>query len=172
MAFRTTSPNYRDTLAPLLLRGLIGGTMIAHGLKHGRSIDGTAGWFDAIGFRRPRLQAQASAGVEVGAGAALIAGVGTPLAAAAVVGTMGVAARAVHIPNGFFITSEGWEYVATVAAAAMTLAGMGPGSLSVDRALGWDSRIHGGKAAALATGLGVGAAYLQTALFYRKPGNN
>jgi putative oxidoreductase len=43
--------------------------------------------------------------VEIGAGAAVLAGVATPLSASAVVGTMAVAARSVHIPNGFFITA-------------------------------------------------------------------
>ncbi|MDT4951147.1 MAG: putative oxidoreductase, partial [Pseudonocardiales bacterium] len=31
--------------------------MIAHGLRHGRTLDGTAGWFESIGFKEPRLQA-------------------------------------------------------------------------------------------------------------------
>ena len=87
-------------VARLLLRTVLGGTMIAHGLKHGRSLDGTAGWFGSIGFKEPQLQARASAIVETGAGAALIAGAGTPLAAAAVVGTMGVAARSVRPVKG------------------------------------------------------------------------
>ena len=103
-----TKPASDLTPVQLLLRGAIGGTMIAHGTKHGRSIEGTAGWFRSIGFRQPTLQAKASAVVEVGAGAAIVAGAATPVAAAAVVGTMAVAARSVHLPNDFFITSEGW----------------------------------------------------------------
>jgi len=84
-------------VASLVLRAAIGGTMVAHGIRHGRTLDGTAGWFGSIGFKQPRLQATASTVVEVGAGAALIAGVATPLAASAVVGTMAVAARSVHL---------------------------------------------------------------------------
>ncbi|MDV7136483.1 DoxX family protein [Williamsia muralis] len=151
----------------LLLRAAIGGTMIAHGVKHGRRIDGTAGWFGSIGFRRPRLQAQASAVVEVGSGAAIVAGAATPLAAAAVVGTMAVAARSVHASNGFFITSEGWEYVANLAAGAVALAGIGPGRWSVDQALGLDTKISGNHAAALTAGLGLIAAGAQLATFHR-----
>ncbi|WP_457540208.1 DoxX family protein [Williamsia sp. R60] len=151
----------------LLLRAAVGGTMIAHGVKHGRSIQGTAGWFESIGFRQPKLQAKASAAVEVGAGAALVAGAATPVAAAAVVGTMAVAARSVHAQNGFFITSEGWEYVANLAVAAIALAGIGPGRLSVDRALGLDSELSGKKAAAVAAGLGIAAATAQLAIFHR-----
>jgi putative oxidoreductase len=156
-------------IARLLLRGAVGATMVAHGVKHGRSLDGTAGWFGSIGFRQPRLQAQASAVVEVGAGAALIVGAGTPLAAAAVVGTMGVAARSVHQPNGFFITAEGYEYVLNLAAASVALAGLGPGRWSVDRATGLDRRMRGGRAAAVAAGLGLAAAAVQLAAFWRRP---
>jgi putative oxidoreductase len=151
----------------LLLRVAIGGTMIAHGVKHGRSLEGTAGWFGSIGFKQPELQAKASAVVEVGAGAALVVGAGTPAAAAAVVGTMAVAARSVHLPNGFFITSEGWEYVTNLAVAAVALAAIGPGKWSVDRALGIDTALNGNQAAALAGGLGLAAAGAQLAGFHR-----
>jgi putative oxidoreductase len=154
-------------VAGLLLRTVVGGTMVAHGVKHGRSLEGTAGWFSSIGFRHPRLQAQASAVVETGAGAALLAGLGTPLAAAAVVGTMGVAARTVHQPNGFFITGEGYEYVLNLAAASVALAGIGPGRWSVDRALGLDRRLHGLPALALAAGLGLAGTAAQLAAFWR-----
>ena len=50
-------------LTRLLLRTAIGGTMIAHGIRHARTLNGTAGWFESIGFRQPRLQAKLSAAV-------------------------------------------------------------------------------------------------------------
>jgi putative oxidoreductase len=161
------APKTDHTAVQLLLRAAIGGTMIAHGVKHGRSLEGTAGWFGSIGFRKPKLQAQASAVVEVGAGAAIVAGAATPLAASAVVATMTVAARSVHQPNGFFITSEGWEYVANLAAAAVALAAIGPGRFSVDRALGLDSKLSPNQGAALAAGVGLVAAGAQLAAFHR-----
>lgn len=65
-------------LGQLLLRGALGGTMIAHGLRHARTQEGTAAWFGSIGFRQPRLQAQLSAAVEIGAGAAVASGAATP----------------------------------------------------------------------------------------------
>ncbi|RTL70107.1 MAG: DoxX family protein [Pseudonocardiaceae bacterium] len=156
-------------VARLLLRGVIGGTMIAHGVRHGRTLDGTARWFGSIGFRQPELQAKTSAAVEIGAGAALVAGAGTPLAAAAVVGTMAVAARSVHAPNGFFITAEGYEYVLNLAAASVALAGMGPGRFSVDRVIGADRKLRGPAAAGVAAGLGLAGAAAQLATFWRKP---
>lgn len=156
-------------IAALLLRAAIGGTMIAHGAKHQRSLPGTAQWFSSIGFRKPGLQARASAGVEIGAGAALLVGVGTPLAAAAVVGTMGVAARSVHAPNGFFITDEGWEYVTNLAIAAIALAAIGPGKFSVDHMTGCAGRLSGGQRASIAAGAGLAGAAVQLTAFWRRP---
>jgi uncharacterized membrane protein YphA (DoxX/SURF4 family) len=97
------STDQRAGWASLLLRSVIGATMIAHGVKHDRTLAGTAGWFESIGFRKPELQARASAAVEIGSGAALLVGAATPLSAAGVVATMIVAARTVHVRNGFFV---------------------------------------------------------------------
>jgi putative oxidoreductase len=156
-------------VARLGLRVTIGATMIAHGVRHGRTLDGTARWFSSIGFRQPRLQAMASAAVETGTGVALIAGAGTPVAASAVVGTLAVAARTVHLPNGFFITKEGYEYVLNLSVASVALAALGPGDLSVDRLLGIHEKLTPARRAALAAGLGLGAAALQLAAFWRAP---
>jgi putative oxidoreductase len=156
-------------VARLGLRTAIGATMIAHGVRHGRTLDGTARWFGSIGFKQPKLQAAASAAVETGAGVALIAGAGTPLAASAVVGTLAVAARTVHVPNGFFITREGYEYVMNLSVASVALAALGPGDLSVDRLLGIHEKLSPASRAALAAGLGLGAAALQLAVFWRAP---
>ena len=156
-------------IAQLLLRGILGGTMIAHGVRHARSLDGTARWFESVGFRQPRLQAQLSVAVEVGAGTALAAGAATPLAASAVVGTMAVAYRTVHRPNGYFITAEGWEYVGFISAASVALAALGPGRYSADHLLGLDKVGTPWQRAALAAGLGIGGAAAQLAAFWRRP---
>jgi putative oxidoreductase len=156
-------------VASLVLRAAVGGTMVAHGVRHARTLDGTARWFGSIGFRNPTLQATASAVVEIGAGTALVAGAATPLAAAAVLGTLAVAARSVHARNGFFITAEGYEYVMNLSVASVALAAIGPGPLSVDRALGIDQVLTGRQRAVLAAGLGLAAAAAQTAAFWRHP---
>jgi putative oxidoreductase len=164
-----SSPSLDADLARLLLRVSVGGTMIAHGVKHARSLPSTARWFESIGFRRPRLQAQLSAAVEIGSGAALIVGAATPLSAAAIVGTMAVAARSVHIPNGFFITAEGWEYVATLGVSSVAMGALGGGRFSVDRALGLDRKLCGSRGAAVAVAAGLGGAAAQLATFWRRP---
>jgi len=166
---REELPVTGKNVASLVLRAAIGGTLVAHGVRHGRSLDGTAGWFGSIGFRRPRLQAAASAAVEVGAGAALIAGAGTPLAASAVVGTMAVAARSVHLENGFFITAEGYEYVLNLSAASIALSAIGPGNLSIDRLLGIHDKLTPVQRAGLAVGIGLAAATVQLAAFWERP---
>lgn len=157
------------TVPRLLLRSALGATMVAHGVRHARTLDGTAGWFASIGFRQPRLQAQASAVVEIGSGAALLAGAATPLSASAVVGTMTVAFKTVHQPNGYFVHAEGWEYVAFISAAAVALSALGPGTASADRLVGID-RIGSPWGRALVTvGLGVAGAAAQLAAFWSRP---
>jgi putative oxidoreductase len=156
-------------LARLLLRTAIGATMIAHGVKHGRALTGTAGWFESIGFRQPELQAITSAVVEVGAGTAVVLGAATPFAASAVVGTMAVAARSVHQQNGFFVNAEGYEYVLNLAVASTALAAIGPGRWSVDGVLGADRVLVGVPAAVVAAGLGLAGAAAQLSVFWRRP---
>jgi putative oxidoreductase len=54
---------------------------------------------------------------------------------------MAVAARSVHLPNGFFVVKEGYEFVLNLGAGSDALAALGPGRYSVDRLLGIDSRM-------------------------------
>ena len=143
--------------------------MLAHGVRHARSLEGTAGWFGSIGFAQPELQAAASAVVEIGAGTALIAGFATPAASAAVVGTMAVAARTVHLSNGFFIVDEGYEYVLSLAATSTAVAALGPGRYSVDAHVERLSAMHGTRVGLLSAVVGLVAAAVQLATFWRRP---
>jgi putative oxidoreductase len=141
--------------------------MIAHGVRHARNLDGTAGWFESLGWRQPRLQAQLSSTVEIGSGAAILAGAGTPLASSAIVGTMAVAYQTVHRPNGYFVIKEGWEYVAFVGTSAVALAALGAGRFSVDRVLRLDRFGGPAQRAAVAAGIGLAGAAGQLATFWR-----
>ncbi|WP_231917457.1 DoxX family protein [Rhodococcus sp. 008] len=142
--------------------------MLAHGIKHARSLDGTTGWFQSIGFRAPRIQATTSASVEILAGSALVAGSMTPVAAAAVIGTMGVATRTVHAPNGFFITAEGYEYTASLAAACVALVGLPAGPFSLDRHFS-TRRWRGTRAACAALLVGAISSVIHTSAFWTNP---
>jgi putative oxidoreductase len=156
-------------IARALLRTAIGGTMIAHGVRHAQRLEGTGRWFESIGFAQPQLQAQASVAVEIGSGAAVLAGVATPLSTSAVVGTMGVAFQTVHKQNGYFVINEGWEYVAFVAAAAVGLSALGPGRPSVDAMLGVDTIGTPAKRALVTLAVGLAGAAAQVAAFWTKP---
>ncbi len=147
--------NELDT-ASLILRLVLGVTLIAHGWNHGfgpGGLKGTAGWFESIGLRPAKVHAAVSSYLELAAGAALVVGFLVPFAAAAGVGIMTVAFVTVHRRNGFFIfrEGEGYEYVMTVAFALTALAVLGGGQASLDHALDLD--LDG-----VAIGLGAAAA--------------
>ncbi len=143
---RRSSSDPAAEIARLILRGALGGTFIAHSVRHGKTLDGTAGWFGSIGFRQPKLQAALSSAVEVGAGAAVAVGA-----------------------HGYFITSEGWEYAAVLSAAAVALSALGSGRWSVDRLLGLDKIGSPATRAVLSAGLGTAGAAAQLRTFWTPP---
>ena len=65
---------------------------------------------------------------------------------------MSQAIRAVHKEKGFFVTDGGYEYNLALAASALVLADIGPGPVSLDRALGTEVRGPLVALAALAAG--------------------
>ncbi|MET9387081.1 DoxX family protein [Streptomyces sp. NPDC002928] len=157
-----------EAFAVLLLRLVIGATMVVHGLNHWRGggrIAGTAGWFEGLGLRNGRLQAWMSVATEIGAGALLAAGLLTPLACAAVVSVMLVAGLLAHRGNGFFVFKDGYEYVLVLAVACLSLATLGPGPWSLDAAL--DVEVAGWTGGGVALGVGVVATTGLLATFWR-----
>ena len=157
-------------LAALVLRLAVGSTMIAHGWNHafgGGKLPGTARWFESIGIRPGRVHALFATVTELGAGALLVLGLLTPLAAAGVVGTMVVALVANHARNGFFIfrPGEGYEYVLMIALASCALGALGAGAWSVDHVAGFS--VSGWAGLALAALAGAGGAALLLATSWR-----
>jgi putative oxidoreductase len=157
----------------LILRVGIGVVMVAHGYNHifgGGKIAGTARWFEGLGMRPGLLHAWLASVTELGAGALLVAGFLTPLAAAGVVGTMIVAWLTNHARNGFFIfrPGEGYEYVMTLTLASLAVGAMGAGRLSIDHAVGiFDTASWTGLIIAAAAGIGGALGLLAT--FWRSP---
>jgi len=157
-----------STTALLLVRVVVGITMIAHGYNHWRGggrIEGTARWFSGLGLRQGVLQAWMSVVTEIGAGALLILGLLTPLACAAIISVMLVAGLLAHRPNGFFVFREGYEYVLVLAATCLALAMIGPGKASVDHAVG--VHLAGWTGGAIALGVAVVATAGLLATFWR-----
>ena len=158
-------------VAMLILRVWLGVVMLAHGINHARSQEGTAGWFEKKGFKSPRLNARLSALSEIAVGLGLIVGLLTSVALAALVATMLLAFWSVHRFAGFFVfhrPDEGYEYVATLAVAALVVAILGPGSVSLDSVFGIDTNLDGAVGAGI-IGLGLLAGVGQAAVFWRKP---
>lgn len=158
-------------IALLILRLWAALVIIAHGINHGRTLEGTANWFESKGFRKPKLNAMMSSGNEIAIGIGLALGLLTSVAAAALAATMFVAFWSIHRFAGFFNfhrPDEGYEYVATLAVVSLALAIAGPGSASLDSALGIAENLDGAVGAAIiAAGILVAAG--QLAMFWRKP---
>lgn len=159
-------------LALLVLRVTLGVVMLAHGINHiigGGKIEGTAGWFESLGMRPGRLHAWLASLTEVGAGAMLLVGLLTPLAAAGVVGVMVVAWITNHRTNGFFIfrPGEGYEYVMTLTLTAVAVGLLGAGEWSIDNTNDDLAGLAGWSGLWIVLGAGLGGALVLLAVFWR-----
>lgn len=145
----------------LAARAVIGGLFIGHGTQKlfgwfdGPGIPGTEGMMTALNMHPTKPNAYAAGLSETVGGAMLVAGAATPLAAAALTGTMITAIRKVHLKNGTWAANGGWEYNAVLIAAVLALADSGPGSFSLDNAVG--ARLTGDRWALAALALGAAA---------------
>lgn len=165
--------------ALLILRLILGGVFLAHGIKHSLGREKTTAWFASLGFKAPGLQWATITLFEIGAGILAILGLLTGLAALAFVAMMFVAYWVNHRKAGFWITNfmkegidvEGYEYVLTLAVASAALAISGPGEFSLDWAIEIDgvelASLLDGWWGALLAGGGVVAGIGQLATFWR-----
>jgi putative oxidoreductase len=126
----------------LLLRSVVGGLFVGHGVQKlfgwfdGPGLDTTAQGFEHLGLRPGRPNAIAAGAAEAGGGALLAVGLETPFAASVLVATMLTAIYRVHGSKGPWVTNGGYEYNLVLIAAALALAEVGPGPLSLIAALG------------------------------------
>jgi len=148
-------------------RVLIGGLFIGHGTQKlagwfgGPGLAGTEGMMGALNMHPPRRNALAAGVTETAGGTLLAAGLGTPLASAALIGTMITAIRKVHLPNGPWAANGGWEYNAVLIAALAVIAEQGPGPASLDHALGTERSGVAWGLGALALGAAVSTAVIE-----------
>jgi putative oxidoreductase len=148
-----------------ILRVVVGLLFAGHGAQKlfgvfgGYGLAGTAAFFEQIGLRPGRLHATAAGAAEFGGGLLLALGLFSPFAAAVLIATMTAAVITVHLPNGIWVTSNGYEYNVVLAAAAFAVAGAGPGKWSLDNAFSIDDAGPRWAIAAVVVGLvgGLGA---------------
>ncbi|MEU8437571.1 DoxX family protein [Streptomyces sp. NPDC029216] len=144
----------------LLLRVVLGLTVAGHGVQKlfgwfgGGGISGTGQFFGSVGYPAGDAMAALAGLTETLGGLGLAAGLLTPLAGAAVTGTM-INALAVHGAGAFF-APKGMEYELLLAVAAAALTLTGPGRHALDRVLPLPAlRDHRLPTGAAALGLGV-----------------
>ena len=129
-------------VASLLLRVPVGTILVAHGAQKlfgwfgGYGLEGTGQWLASVGIEPGYLMALMAGGAEFFGGIALILGFLIRPAAIVSALTMLVALLVVHLGNGFFLSSNGFEYALALLAATVALAIQGGGALSVDRIIG------------------------------------
>jgi putative oxidoreductase len=130
----------------LLLRLVVGVAFVGHGTQKlfgwfgGYGPQGTGGFFASKGYRAPVLMAVAAGLAEAGGGTLLALGFATPLAATMLAIVMINAIGSVTFKKAFMFGSELEFIYLTI---AVSLAAIGPGRFSIDRAIGWDDNISG-----------------------------
>ncbi|OAH10274.1 DoxX family protein [Streptomyces jeddahensis] len=136
---RHTPSQHAYDVGLLLLRLGLGLTMAAHGAQKlfgwfgGAGLEGTGRFFTMSGYPSGTTMALVAGLAETLGGLGLVLGLLTPLAGAAIFGTM-INALAVKWGGGFF-APDGVEYELLLAVAAASLALTGPGRYAVDRFL-------------------------------------
>ena len=129
-----------------LLRAFVGVAFLGHGTQKlfgwwgGYGPQGTGGFFASLGYRNGVLMAVLAGLAEAGGGTLLALGLLTPLACALIGVVMLNAIFSVTLKRAFMAGSElELAYLVT----AISLAAIGPGRFSLDRAIGWDDDLSG-----------------------------
>ena len=130
-----------NSLSSLLMRLSAGAIFAAHGAQKlfgsfgGGGLEGTAQWMASIGLQPGYLMALAASSAEFFGGIALLLGLLTRPAALALAMTMLVAVITVHLPNGLFMSNNGYEFGLALLAITGALVLNGGGKLSLDSML-------------------------------------
>jgi putative oxidoreductase len=158
----------------LLLRLGIGGVVFAHGAQKvfglwgGTGIAGFATNLEGLGYQQATTLSWLTGVTELIAGAFLVLGLLTPLAAAAVLAIM-INAVLLKLGNGFFVTgpkgSDAIEFSGLLGLGAACLVLTGPGRIALDNGRAWHRRPASWGVLALV--IGVAAAVLVYVLLRR-----
>ena len=154
-------------LGLLLLRVGLGVVLGAHGLQKlfgwwgGSGVTGFKNSLSDVGYQHADILAYVSAGGEAVAGALLILGLFTPVAAAGALaflinGLLASVSVRPHTRNFSFFLPEGHEYQITLIVMAAAVILCGPGRYGLDARRGWAHRPFIGSFAALLAGIAAG----------------
>lgn len=129
------TPRPAQDILLLVARVILGVIFVAHGAQKffEWTLAGTGQAFAEMGVPLPQVAATFAAVVELGAGALLLLGLLTPVAAVLTLIVSVGAWVLVHLPNGVFAANNGWELVAALALGSLVFVAVGPGRFSLDR---------------------------------------
>ena len=135
------NPGSHNNWSALALRLPLGAIFVAHGAQKlfgwfgGYGLEGTGGYMASIGLEPGVIMAAMAGSAEFFGGLLLLAGLLVRPAAAVLAVTMLVAIFAVHIGNGMFMSSDGYEFALALLAGSVSLFFSGAGGFSSDRVL-------------------------------------
>jgi len=135
-----------ERLAVLILRLFLGFAFMMHGSQKllgafgGGGVSGVAGMLGKLGIEPSHLWAWVVSITEFVGGVCLFFGFLTRFWAAGLVIDMAVAIVKVNLVNGFFAGKNGVELPLTFGVIALVILLTGPGSMSIDRAIGIEKR--------------------------------
>ena len=135
-----------ERLAVLILRLFLGFAFTMHGSQKllgafgGGGVSGVAGMLGKLGIEPSLVWAWVVSITEFVGGVCLFFGFLTRFWAAGLVIDMAVAVVKVNLVNGFFVGKNGVELPLTFGVIALAILLTGPGSLSMDRAIGIEKR--------------------------------
>ncbi len=135
-----------ERLAVLILRLFLGFAFMMHGSQKllgafgGGGVSDVAGMLGRLGIEPSHLWAWVVSITEFVGGVCLFFGFLTRFWAAGLVIDMAVAVVKVNLVNGFFAVKNGAELPLTFGVIALVIVLTGPGSLSMDRAIGIEKR--------------------------------
>jgi putative oxidoreductase len=125
----------------LILRVVVGGTFLVHGLDKLIDLSVTESYFASLDIPAPGLMPPFVAATETVGGALLLLGLTTRLVALALAGDMFVALLTEHIGDGFFVNEGGGEFVLVLGSASLALVLRGACRFSADAAFGVTRRL-------------------------------
>ena len=130
----------RADLGRLVLRLALAAIMLAHGyqklvLQGGGSFTATQNGFAQMGVPLPQVAGIVIIILEIAGGLAMVFGLLTVVVGLCYAAAMAVAIFYVHLPHGFFVADNGYEFAGLTGVVALVLAISGAGGISLDRAI-------------------------------------